>query len=173
MRVGMIDTQAIRERWETVGSKLDERRRRLFAAGEARAAGRGGKEAVAGITGNARSTIGRGLKELDAAPFPHGRVRCKGGGRSRLSTKNATLIEDLRSVLEPATLGDPMRPLLWVSKSHDKLAVALQGKGHKISANSVRRCCRLSAAAGSRTAKPTRAPSPPIGTRSSSTSMPR
>ena len=35
--------------------------------------------------------------------------------------------------------GDPMRPLLWVSKSHDKLAVALQRKGHKISASSVRR----------------------------------
>ena len=32
--------------------------------------------------------------------------------------------------------GDPMRPLLWVSKS--KLAVALQRKGHKISASSVR-----------------------------------
>jgi hypothetical protein len=28
MRVGMIDTQAIRQRWESVGSKLDERGRR-------------------------------------------------------------------------------------------------------------------------------------------------
>src|SRR3972149_66347 len=40
---------------------------------------------------------------------------------------------------EPVTRGDPMRPLLWVSKSHDKLAVALQKLGHKISANSVKR----------------------------------
>ena len=32
-----------------------------------------------------------------------------------------------------------MRPSLWVSKSHDKLAVALQRMGHRISANSVRR----------------------------------
>jgi len=38
MRVGMIDKQAIRQRWEFVGSKLDERGRRVFAAGEARAA---------------------------------------------------------------------------------------------------------------------------------------
>src|ERR1700756_3086230 len=59
---GMIDTQAIRRRWNDVGSKLDERRRRLFAAGEVRAAGRGGLEAVAKITGIARSTLGRGLK---------------------------------------------------------------------------------------------------------------
>lgn len=41
---------------------------------------------------------------------------------------------DLRSVIEPATLGDPMRPLLWVSKSHDTLAFALQKKAHEISA---------------------------------------
>src|SRR5574337_312440 len=30
MRIGMIDRQAIRKRWETVGSKLDERGRRVF-----------------------------------------------------------------------------------------------------------------------------------------------
>ena len=30
----MIDEDAIRQRWEGVGSKLDERGRRLFAAGE-------------------------------------------------------------------------------------------------------------------------------------------
>jgi hypothetical protein len=139
MRVGMIDTQAIRQRWEAVGSKLDERGRRLFAAGEARAAGRGGLEAVSEITGIARSTLGRGKRDLDATPLPKGRSRRAGGGRKRLSSKDATLIEDLRQIIEPATLGDPMRPLLWVSKSHDKLAVALQKEGHKISANSVRR----------------------------------
>jgi hypothetical protein len=35
----MIDEAAIRYRWETVGSGLDERGRRLFAAGEVRTAG--------------------------------------------------------------------------------------------------------------------------------------
>src|ERR1022692_3124295 len=139
MRVGMIDRQAIRQRWESVGSKLDERGRRLFVAGEVRAAGWGGLEAVSAITGLARSTIGRGLKDLDAAPLPKGRERRKGGGRRHLSSRDVTLIEDLRSVIEPATLGDPMRPLLWVSKSHDKVAVALRKKGHEISASSVKR----------------------------------
>jgi len=135
----MIDTQAIRRRWNDVGSKLDERRRRLFAAGEVRAAGRGGLEAVAKITGIARSTLGRGLKQLDAAPFPPGRVRQPGGGRRSLASQDATLREDLRRIVEPATLGDPVRPLLWVSKSHDKLAAALREMGHKISAVSVKR----------------------------------
>ena len=135
----MIDCQAIRKRWEAVGSKLDERGRRVFAAGEVRAAGWGGLEAVSEITGLARSTIGRGLKDLDAAPLPKGRVRRKGGGRRALSSWDPTLIDDLRRIVEPATLGCPVRPLLWVSKSHDKLAVALQRMGHRISANSVRR----------------------------------
>ena len=135
----MIDCQAIRKRWETVGSKLDERGRRVFAAGEVRAAGWGGLEAVSEITGLARSTIGRGLKDLHAAPLPKGRIRRMGGGRRALSSRDPTLIDDLRRIVEPATLGCPVRPLLWVSKSHDKLAVALQGMGHRISANSVRR----------------------------------
>ena len=139
MRAGMTDTRAIRQRWESVGSKLDERGRRVFAAGEVRATGWGGLEAVSEITGLAPSTIGRGLKDLDAAPLPKGRVRRKGGGRRHLSSRDTTLIEDLRNVIEPATLGDPMRPLLWVSKSYDKLASALQKKGHEISASSVKR----------------------------------
>jgi hypothetical protein len=135
----MIDRQAILRRWNDFGSKLDERRRRLFAAGEVRAAGRGGLEAVAQITGYARSTLGRGLKELDVEPFAPGRVRQPGGGRRSLVSADATLIENLRRVVEPATLGDPVRPLLWVSKSHDKLAAALREMGHKISATSVKR----------------------------------
>jgi hypothetical protein len=143
MRVGMIDRQAIRKRWEAVGSKLDERGRRVFAAGEVRSAGWGGLAAVSEVTGLARSTLGRGLKDLDAPPLPKGRVRRKGDGRRDLLSADARLMDDLRRIVEPATLGCPVRPLLWVSKSHDKLAVALQGMGHKISASSVRRLLPL------------------------------
>src|SRR6266699_1620346 len=105
MQVGMVDRQAIRRRWEAVGSKLDERGRRMFAAGEALVAGWGGLEAVSEITGLARSTIGRGKKELDAAPLPKGRVRRDGAGRPDLSSRDATLVEDLLGVIEPVTLG--------------------------------------------------------------------
>src|SRR6266516_5927221 len=139
MQVGMVDRQAIRRRWEAVGSKLDERGRRMFAAEEALVAGWGGLEAVSEITGLVRSAIGRGKKELDAAPLPKGRVRRDGAGRPDLSSRDATLVEDLLGVIEPVTLGDPVRPMLWVSKSHDKLASALQKKGHEISASSVKR----------------------------------
>ncbi len=66
----MIDSYAIRLRWEADGSKRDERLKRMFAASEARAAGWGGVAAVAEITGLARSRIIRGLKDLDGNLSP-------------------------------------------------------------------------------------------------------
>jgi len=68
----MIDAAAIRVRWEMFGAKLDERGRRLFAATEVRAAGRGGLALVSKITGLARSTINRGEDDLDEAPWRGG-----------------------------------------------------------------------------------------------------
>jgi hypothetical protein len=135
----MIDTEAIRQRWEADGSKRDERGRRLFAASEVRAAGRGGLATVSSVTGLARSTIERGLKDLNAPPLAQGHVRREGGGPRRLSERDPTLLDDLRRLVEPVTLGDPVRPLLWVSKSLDKLASALVAMGHAVSPNSVRK----------------------------------
>ena len=135
----MIDTQSIRRRWDADGSKRDERGRRLFAASEVRAAGRGGLVAVSEITGLARSTIERGLKDLNSPPLQPGHVRREGGGPRPLTERDATLLQDLKRLVEPATLGDPVRPLLWVSKSLDKLTCALAGMGHAISPNSVRK----------------------------------
>jgi hypothetical protein len=133
----MIDEISIRLRYEAMRSLLDERGQRLFAAAEARTAGRGGIAAVARVTGIARSTIGRGLRDLDAPEFAKGRVRRVGGGRHWLAQADATLLADLLRIVEVSTLGDPMRPLLWVSKSHAKLAAALCGMGHQVSESSI------------------------------------
>jgi hypothetical protein len=133
----MIDTSAIRERFTAVKQDLSERSRRLLAAAEAKTAGYGGITAASRATGVARSTIGRGLQDLAALGPLSGAVRRPGGGCPTLTEKDPTLLDDLRRVLEPATMGDPMRPLMWVSKSREKLAVALREMGHKISANSI------------------------------------
>src|ERR1700757_263755 len=134
----MIDEKAIRQRWETVGSKLDERGRRLFAAGEVRSAGWGGLAAVSKITGLACSTINRGEGDLNAAPLPKGQVRRAGGGRRAVCDNDPGLVPALKRMVEPATLGDPMRPLIWVSKSMEKLAATLTEMGHPVSADTVR-----------------------------------
>ncbi len=135
----MIDEDAIRTRWDTVGSKLDERGRRLFAAGEVRTAGWGGLAVVSRITGLARSTINRGEDDLDSEPLAKGQVRRPGAGRKAVTATDPDLVPALKRLVEPATLGDPIRPLLWVSKSMDKLASILTGMGHPISADTVRK----------------------------------
>ena len=137
--VRMINTKGIRQRWDAVGSTLDERGRRLFAAAEVQAAGYGGLKIVSEITGLARSTINRGEDDLDAEPLAKGQIRRAGGGRCAVAKTDPALIPELKRLVEPATLGDPMRPLIWVSKSMDKLAAALTGLGHPVSADTVAR----------------------------------
>ena len=136
----MIDHAAIRLRYEALDPLLDERGRRRFVAAEALAAGRGGVAAVSGITGIARSTINRGLAELrgSAAPeAPLDRVRRTGGGRPSLVATDPTLLADLKTLVEPATRGDPMAPLLWTAKSLRNLAAGLGELGHRIGHNVV------------------------------------
>jgi hypothetical protein len=133
----MIDEDGIRRRWESIGCKLDERGRRLFAAAEVEAAGYGALAVVSKITSIARSTINRGEDDLGEGPLPDGRIRRKGGGGKPLIKSDPTLASDLRNLVEPATLGSPVQPLLWVSKSREKLARALVEMGHAISANTV------------------------------------
>jgi hypothetical protein len=133
----MVDASAIGERYAAVRRSLNERGRRLFAAAEARTAGHGGISASSRATGIARSTIGRGLKDLDDPGGLAGEVRRPGSGRHALTVTDPTLLEDLRRLLGPATMGDPMRPLLWVSKSHAKLAAALCAMGHRIGKSSI------------------------------------
>jgi hypothetical protein len=133
----MIDEQAIRMRYAAIKDQLTEKGRRLFVAAEKAAAGYGGTAAVCRATGVARSTVIRGAKELHEAAPATSRVRRGGGGRPLVSSTDATVLDDLRRLVEPATMGDPMRPSLWVSKSREKLAAALRAMGHSICANTV------------------------------------
>ena len=87
----------------------------------------------------ARSTVNRGEDDLDAEPLPKGRVRRAGGGRRAVCETDPGLVPALDRLVAPATLGDPMRPLIWVSKSMEKLAATLTEMGHPISADTVRK----------------------------------
>jgi hypothetical protein len=129
----VIEESAIRARFEALAPVLDERGRRRFAAAEAQTAGRGGVSAVMRATGIARSTIGRGLAELRGTERHEAeRVRRPGGGRKPLCETDAGLIDDLRSLVEPETRGDPQSPLLWTCQSLRKLSQSLRDMGHTI-----------------------------------------
>ena len=96
-------------------------------------AGRGGVSAVTRATGVARSTIGRGLAELRSGEtLDTSRVRRPGGGCKPLIETDTNLLNDLRSLVEPDTRGDPQSSLLWTCKSLTKLSRGLREMGHKI-----------------------------------------
>lgn len=133
----------IGQRYEEMSPVLDERGRRRFAAAEARAYGHGGVSVVSQLTGMARSTIARGLQEIERNdPVETGRVRRPGGGRKSKREQDSTLLSDLKRLVEPATRGDPMRPLQWTSKSLRHLSQALRAKGHAVCPHVVAGCLR-------------------------------
>ena len=125
--------RAARKRYQQIASVLNEQSRRRFVALEARALGRGGVSSMARITGLARSTIYRGLSDVrnNVTTLP-GRIRKEGGGRKKKISEDPTLLRDLRRLVEPATRGDPMQPLLWTSRSLRNLAKELALRGHKV-----------------------------------------
>jgi hypothetical protein len=137
----VIDADGIRMRYEAVAGHLDERGLRLFAASEARAAGRGGIAVVSQVTGIARSTIGRGLRDLDrgAVEWPHGLIRRSGGGRKAATIEQPGLRKALLHLVASATRGDPQAALLWVSRSQRHLSARLAEQGYHASPNLVGR----------------------------------
>ena len=139
----MIDEEAIGERFRALAGELDERRRRLWAAAEARSCGYGGIAAVARATGISEGTIRRGLDELGSGErLEPGRVRRAGGGRRPLTETDPTLLEDLERLIEADTRGDPESPLRWTAKSVRQLAAALRELGHRVHFASVAKLLR-------------------------------
>jgi hypothetical protein len=120
---------------------LDERRRRQWAAAEAREVGYGGVSVVARATGLARSTIHAGLRDLRASRRDRAksatRIRGAGGGRRRLTTSDPDLLAALLALIEPTTRGDPESLLRWTCKSTAQLADELTRQHHRVSPRTV------------------------------------
>jgi len=118
---------------------LDERQRRLWMAVEAGEAGRGGITMVARATGAARSTVTRGVDELEGGAIDSGRIRRSGAGRKRAEAVDPEMAAALERLVDPDTRGDPESPLRWTIKSTRQLSTALTGQGHRCSEWLVRR----------------------------------
>jgi hypothetical protein len=121
-------------RQQAIWPHLDEKGRRLWAASEAKAHGRGGLKLVNAITGISRSVIAKGLKELagEAPIVASGRIRRAGAGRKAIKETDGNLLDALKHLVEVGTMGDPETPLLWTTQSLRKLAATLQASGHKV-----------------------------------------
>jgi hypothetical protein len=132
--------EVIRVKFEALKPVMDERTRRLWAATEARAIGRGGITRVSQATGISQVTIRAGLSQLGQPPEPAAttsRVRRPGGGRKPLADHDPGLLPALESLVEPLTRGDPQSPLRWTCKSTAKLATELNARGHAVSPRTI------------------------------------
>jgi transposase len=136
----------VRQKYQSLAPLLHEKVRRRWAACEALVLGRGGISLVAAATGLSRPTIRRGIAEHQAehdhpetSPADRLRIRRPGGGRHRIVENDRTLLKDLRRLVDPATRGDPMSPLLWTCKSTRNLSEALTELGHDVSHQTVAR----------------------------------
>ena len=131
----------IRRKYHLLIPEMDERRRRQWAAAEARELGWGGISLVAHATGLSRPTITAGLRELDQPIAERAaeatRIRRRGGGRPPLTQTDPGLLAALESLLEPATRGDPMSPLRWTCKSTRRLAEELSQRKHPVGSRTV------------------------------------
>jgi hypothetical protein len=124
---------AVRQRFKSLASTLDERQRRLWAATEAKVIGYAGVSLVARSTGISRRAIHAGLRELaSGSTWPSGRVRRPGAGRKSLMETQEGLLDALDALVEPTSRGDPESPLRWTCKGVRRLASELQGQGFAI-----------------------------------------
>jgi hypothetical protein len=135
------DLERIQRKYRALLPELDERRRRQWAAAEARELGWGGVSLVARATGLSRPTITAGLRELDQPTIQRAaqavRVRQPGGGRRSVTEADPGLMAALESLVEPVTRGDPESPLRWTCKSTRRLAEELVRQNHRVGARTV------------------------------------
>ena len=133
----MREYTALTEKFKTLSPVLHEHARRLWAATEALALGRGGISAAARATGLSRPTIYAGIEEshTGTVTMPRGRderVRRPGGGRKKRTVHDPTLRHDVEALVEPTTRGDPPSPLRWTCKRVRQRAAELNTQGPQV-----------------------------------------
>ena len=136
-----IQTSALERKFAVLKALFNEKTLRLWAAAEAKSLGHGGIQTVAKICGLSRKSIERGIKQIDStaedSTESNARVRKNGAGRKSLAIRHPHLLDELRKLVDPATRGDPVSPLLWTAKSTSKLASELTRMGYSVSARTV------------------------------------
>jgi len=130
----------IKERITSITPFLNERQTRMYLASEAKSYGWGGKSKIAELSGASRFLISRGEAELNNPDLQTDkkRVRHKGAGRKKEVNKQTGLVSSILQIVEPHTLGDPMKPLLWTSKSVRHIQEELKQQGFHVSHELIR-----------------------------------
>jgi hypothetical protein len=125
---------------------LNEAQRRWMVGREALRCGRGGIQRMMETSGLSKPTILKGIRELrgkQKLAAEEGRVRRAGGGRKPIEEHDPEITRLLEEVMDESTVGDPMSPLKWNSKSTYQIQQYLAKRGHPVSADTVQRRLRM------------------------------
>ncbi len=138
----MDTNDIIKARIETVLPILDERQRRIYLSAEAQSLGWGGKSRIAKLSSVTRRTIAKGEEEsfVTMDTSTKNRIRKEGGGRKKVIEHQPDMLQAIENIVSPHTMGDPMNPLIWTSKSIRKITAALHILGYTVCHEVVRQC---------------------------------
>ena len=131
----LITKTQLRKKYQGIKHSLNEKSLRLWCASEAIAIGEHGVAMVSFVTQVTPPTIYAGIRELQRKPNRKKsgqRIRKKGGGTKATISKFPEISKELEILTEPATKGDPMSSLRWVSKSLRNLSQELKKKGYDV-----------------------------------------
>jgi hypothetical protein len=134
----MYSDDELQKKIKSILPHLNEQSARLYLGSEAQILGRGGKQRVARLAGVSRVRIDKGIAELTEGNISNvdvstQKIRKAGGGRKQHKESQVGLMDTLEAILNPHTRGDPMKVLLWSSKSLRNLESALKEKGYSVS----------------------------------------
>ena len=124
---------------------LNEAQRRWLVGREALRFGRGGIQRMTEASGLSKPTILKGIRELHGRGKlvgEEGRVRKPGGGRKPVEVHDPEITRLLEKVMDESTVGDPMSPLKWNSKSTYQIQQYLARQGHPVSEDTIQRRLR-------------------------------
>ena len=119
----------VEQKMRNVYGSLSEKDRRRYAAAEAIKLGYGGVAYIAKLFECSRESIDHGIRELDhLADDPvAGRIRRPGAGRKRFEEKQPEVIQQVQTVIQQRTAGDPMREnVTWTDLSPAEITSQLE-----------------------------------------------
>ena len=111
---------------KTLYTSLSEKDKRRYAAVEARKLGHGGIQYIADLLGCSRTTIARGIADLDNMPADgeyNPRIRQPGGGRKPYDEVDPEIDTAFLEVLKDDIAGDPMDATVhWTYLTQQEIA---------------------------------------------------
>jgi hypothetical protein len=133
-----VEELKLQQQYDTLYGIFNEKQWRIYVALEAKKFGKGGLSKVSRLAQVSRTTIRKGVNEIeDGVRYRAGdRVRKVGGGRKRITDTDKTLITDLEQAIFPK--GDPMTRLLYTNKSVANVKKTLWEMGHTIADTTIR-----------------------------------